>query len=76
MIGSEDDLCHWMCPFDHKKKKEIGSITMLMDFSTTDQARASLLVDDDIEQLQDGHDTAQETRCFQEHQDCIISASC
>lgn len=44
MIGSEDDLCQWMCPFDHKTKKEIGSIStmLLKDFSTTDQARASL----------------------------------
>ncbi len=55
MIGREDDPCQWMCPFD-PKKKEVGPITMdnvrtrrivdsldiLVDFCTTDQARASL----------------------------------
>ena len=55
MIGSKDDPCQWMCPFDNKKK-EIGPITMdnvrtrkvvdsldiLVAFCVTDQARASL----------------------------------
>jgi hypothetical protein len=55
ILGSEDDPCQWMCPFD-SKKKEIGPITMdnvrtrrvvdsldtLVDFCVTDQARALL----------------------------------
>jgi hypothetical protein len=27
IIGTEDDPCQWMCPFD-SQKKEIGPITM------------------------------------------------
>ena len=55
MLGSKDDPCQWICPFD-AKKKEIGPITMdnvrtrrvvdaldtLVDFCVTDQARAAL----------------------------------
>lgn len=55
ILGSEDDPCQWMCPFD-TKKKEIAPITMdnvrtrrivdamdtLVDFCVTDTERASL----------------------------------
>jgi hypothetical protein len=55
MIGSADDPCQWILPFD-TKKKEIGPITMdnvrtrrvvdsldtLVEFCVTDQTRASL----------------------------------
>ena len=55
ILGSDDDPCQWMCPFD-TKKKEIGPITMdnvrtrkivdamdtLVKFCVVDQSRASL----------------------------------
>jgi hypothetical protein len=55
IIGTEDDPCQWMCPFD-SQKKEIGPITMdnvrtrhiidsldmIIDFCVTDQDRKSL----------------------------------
>jgi hypothetical protein len=57
ILGSEDDPCQWMCPFD-PKKKEICPITMdnvrtrrivdsldtLVDFCVTDESRASLWI--------------------------------
>ena len=57
ILGSEDDPCQWMCPFD-TKKKEMGPITMdnvrtrrivdfldtLVDFCVTDESRASLWI--------------------------------
>jgi hypothetical protein len=55
IIGTEDDPCQWMCPFD-SQKKEIGPIAMdnvrtrriidsldtIIDFCVTDQDRKSL----------------------------------
>jgi hypothetical protein len=55
ILGTDDDPCQWMCPFDNKKR-ELGPITMdnvrtrqivdsldlLIDFCVTDPARAVL----------------------------------
>ena len=57
ILGSKDDPCQWICPFD-PKKKEMGPITMdnvrtrrlvdsldmLVDFCVTDESRASLWI--------------------------------